>query len=214
MARSVPGCKCSCRRPPLGAGQPSTNGVGSTASLRRTRKVRRRRASAANARRRGAPSTPDRVTAARTPSGPSATISPWRGRRRHQATPAHQEARRALSPRRLRSRRRSRSVRPPHTPSSWRVASAYSRHSSRTGHDAHMAFAGSAASSESGKKMPVSQPRQAALARQMRPGLAVMSFFNARGAAGISSSEGPHRPPEAPASSHAAGRCGSHRWIA
>src|SRR6202011_2645453 len=76
-------------------------------------------------------------------------------------------ARRAASRRRRRSRRRSLSVMPPHTPSSWRLASAHSRHASRTGQPAHTSLAAPASASVDGKKIPVSRPLQAASSRHV-----------------------------------------------
>ena len=57
--------------------------------------------------------------------------------------------------------RLSLSVAPPQTPSFSRVAKAYSKQLTRTGHSAQMHFASSAASSESGKNTAGSRPLQA-----------------------------------------------------
>ena len=57
--------------------------------------------------------------------------------------------------------RLSLSVAPPQTPSFSRVARAYSKQLTRTGHSAQMHFASSAASSESGKNTAGSKPLQA-----------------------------------------------------
>jgi hypothetical protein len=64
-------------------------------------------------------------------------------------------------------RRRSRSVRPPHTPSRSWAASEYSRHAWRAEHDAQTAFASSESTSDTGKKTSGSTPRHAALWRQL-----------------------------------------------
>ncbi len=68
--------------------------------------------------------------------------------------------------------RRSSSVLAPHTPASWFVSSAHSRHASTTGQPAHTAFAWLACSSAApavpcGKKNSTSMSRHAALSRQL-----------------------------------------------
>ncbi len=73
---------------------------------------------------------------------------------------------RAAFCRRRISRCRSIGVSPPHTPSDGRTSSANSRHCSRTGQVAQIAFASSACASEAGKNTVVSASRQAASSNQ------------------------------------------------
>jgi hypothetical protein len=62
-------------------------------------------------------------------------------------------------------RRRSRSVVPPHTPTFSRLASACSRHATRTSQPKQISLASRTCSSDSGKKMSGSSPRHAPIER-------------------------------------------------